>query len=500
MVARRFVYVAAPSIAALGVVALGLAQFGAWFCQPLRAQGREKRVTPVDAAQRATFERERKVGVAILVGIGQYPRYSGLGDLRYPTRDADLLETELSTQRYVVTSLKDTEATRGAILNAIRQAGEVIDAEHGTFVFFFSGHGFAEGNTNFLASYDAASNDLAHSGLDLQAVEKAMIASGVKRRVMYIDACRNEPGKGAGDGRSFSRFESSSGTRILFSTKAGRISYEDDELKQGLFTYYLSRGLHGEAARDDGLVSFRDLADYVVDGVERRSLKQGHVQVPYEAGESSGDFLLARAASVAIVAKPPALTPSDPTFPRDKFNGNAARVSYKTGDVSIRRGNSDDLVAAITDAALNASDRLVTAANGRAEVQFDSSHLGLSLSTDIRLNQVDDRGYQIQIAAGTAILRFAQRSEAAIEVSTPSVTLRPLQPGVYRVSVLPDGTSQLSVRLGDAEIFTPRGSEPLHVGEAMLARGPATNPEYQRVSPVAQDDFERWCLQRERGR
>jgi Skp family chaperone for outer membrane proteins len=322
---RRFVSVAA--LAALNF-ALFTAPFDGWFCSQLHAQGREKRVTPVDSTQRATFERDRKVGVAILVGIGTYPRYSGLGELRYPARDADLLESELSAQRYTVITLKNAEATRGAILNAIRQSGEVIDAERGTLVFFFSGHGFAEGNSNYLASYDATSNDLARSGLDLGAVEKAMIATGARRRVMWVDACRNEPGKGAGDGRSFARFDSSAGTRILFSTKAGRLSYEDDDLKQGLFSYYLARGLHGDAARDDGLISFRDLADFVVDGVESRSLKQGRVQVPYEAGESSGDFLLARSNGSTLVAEPkPAISSTADASPAGTSTTSPRRPS-----------------------------------------------------------------------------------------------------------------------------------------------------------------------------
>lgn len=97
MGAQRFVF----------LVALSIAQFGVPFCAPRRAQVGEKRITPVDAPRRATFERERKVGVAILVGIGKYPRYSGLGELRYPPRDADLLESELSLQRYIVATLKD---------------------------------------------------------------------------------------------------------------------------------------------------------------------------------------------------------------------------------------------------------------------------------------------------------------------------------------------------------------------------------------------------------
>lgn len=44
----------------------------------------------------------------------------------------------------------------------------------------------------------------------------------------------------------------------------------------------------------DGLVTFHDLAIYVTLRARSRSLETGHVQVPYEAGEASGDFLLAR--------------------------------------------------------------------------------------------------------------------------------------------------------------------------------------------------------------
>ena len=141
-----------------------------------------------------------------------------------------------------------------------------------------------------------------------------MVAAGAKRRVLWIDACRNEPGKGAGDGRSFTQFKESDGTRILFSTKFGRMSYEDDELRQGVFSHFLVKGLRGEAGKTDGLISFRDIADYVKDGVQTSSLRAGHVQVPYEGGESSGDFLIGRAAAEAPTLPVP--PPSPPSGPR----------------------------------------------------------------------------------------------------------------------------------------------------------------------------------------
>ena len=63
------------------------------------------------------------MGVAILVGVAKYLRYGGLSELRYTGRDVDLLEQERTRQRYAVLALKDREATKGAVLNAIRQAG-----------------------------------------------------------------------------------------------------------------------------------------------------------------------------------------------------------------------------------------------------------------------------------------------------------------------------------------------------------------------------------------
>jgi hypothetical protein len=62
--------------------------------------------------------------------------------------------------------------------------------------------------------------------------------------------------------------------------------------------------LKGEAAGSDGLVTFRDVADYVRDQVREYGVKVGQVQVPFEAGESSGDFLLARTSGRPPVPDP----------------------------------------------------------------------------------------------------------------------------------------------------------------------------------------------------
>jgi hypothetical protein len=57
---------------------------------------REKRIAPVDANQRQSFDKQPKV--AVLAGVGHHTQFSGLTQLRYPAHDVDLLEAELTRQ------------------------------------------------------------------------------------------------------------------------------------------------------------------------------------------------------------------------------------------------------------------------------------------------------------------------------------------------------------------------------------------------------------------
>src|SRR5579863_8754725 len=52
-----------------------------------------------------------------------------------------------------------------------------------------------------------------------------------------------------------------------------------------------------------------------------------------------------------------------------------ARISILNGDVSVRRGDSGDVVAAALNAPLMADDRLLTSSSSRAEVQLDASNM-----------------------------------------------------------------------------------------------------------------------------
>ena len=80
-----------------------------------------------------------------------------------------------------------------------------------------------------------------------------------------------------------------------------------------------------------------------------------------------------------------------------------ARVSVMDGDVSVQRGDSGETVAAALNAPLVVEDQLMTGPNSRAEIQFDWANMvRLASLSEVRLAELENQRYQIQVARGTA--------------------------------------------------------------------------------------------------
>ena len=177
----------------------------------------------------------------------------------------------------------------------------------------------------------------------------------------------------------------------------------------------------------------------------------------------------------------------------DSASRGVARISVMNGDVSVRRGDNGDFVAAALNAPLVVGDRVLTGPNSRAEVQFDFANMiRIASDTEIRLSELADRHYQIQLAHGVATFRVLRDSQADVEVSTPQVSIRPKNQGIYRLMVRDDGQSEVTVRSGEVDIFTPRGVETLHTGRTMQVRGTASDPEFQIVGAQGEDEWDHW--------
>ncbi len=175
-----------------------------------------------------------------------------------------------------------------------------------------------------------------------------------------------------------------------------------------------------------------------------------------------------------------------------------ARISVINGVVSLRRGDSGEAVAAALNAPMTGTDRLLTGEGSRAEIQFDALNMvRLAPSTEVRLGELAYHHYQVQIALGTTEFRVMRDNDAEIEISTPSLAVHPLKQGIYRVTVNADGTSLVTVREGEAEISSPKGTEKLGRGKTMEARGSSGDPEFQKVAAIPADQWDKWNADRD---
>ncbi len=169
-----------------------------------------------------------------------------------------------------------------------------------------------------------------------------------------------------------------------------------------------------------------------------------------------------------------------------------ARLSIVNGDVSVQRGDSDARSAGAVNAPLMTGDVVAAGQGGRAEVQFDGANMvRLDSNSEVRLADVKPGQYQMQVGRGTVIFSQVRDSRAQIEIDTPQLAIHPKQKGAYRITVY-DDHSEITVRVGQAEIFTPNGSETLDPGKTMMVRGNPSDPEFQMENAIEQDDFDHW--------
>src|SRR5665213_1705504 len=196
---------------------------------------------------------------------------------------------------------------------------------------------------------------------------------------------------------------------------------------------------------------------------------------------------------------PQGQAPQGQDDPADAAEHGVGRLSLINGSVSLTRGDSGEAIPASMNEPLLTTDRVMTGQGSRAEIQFDpGSMIRLAANTEVRMGDLQYHHYLVQISEGTTLFRVLQDTDARIEISTPSVSVAPLRAGIYRVTVRPDGSSEITVRAGEAELNSPSGSERLPAGQTMYSRGPVDNPEFRSAAAIPLDEWDRWNADRDR--
>src|SRR6185295_6849130 len=141
---------------------------------------------------------------------------------------------------------------------------------------------------------------------------------------------------------------------------------------------------------------------------------------------------------------------ADEITPDSDAGRGVARISILNGDVSVRRNDSGEYAAAAINAPVVAGDSIATGPSARTELQFDSANmLRIGHDSEVRLTDLESGRIGLQVARGTLTYSLPRESGAQVEISTPTVSVRPLNRGAVRVSVLDDGQTEITARSGE---------------------------------------------------
>ena len=156
------------------------------------------------------------------------------------------------------------------------------------------------------------------------------------------------------------------------------------------------------------------------------------------------------------------------------------------GSVSVVRGDRDNPIPRDLHATLVTGDRIVTGEKSQAEVRVDADNvLHIGPGTEVQLADVYPGRCQMVLAKGRLDWQVWYASAIDSEVLTPSVGARPRQTGLYGFAIDDKGETEIVAKAGNIEVFAPTGSEWVKTGQKMLARGPASEPEFQIGSASA---------------
>lgn len=229
----------------------------------------------------------------VIVGVADYAYNEYLQDLTYTKDDAYRMYSFYqsveggSLPGEQINLLLDRDATQENVTNALAEMCHKAGKDD-AIVFYFSGHG----GQGYFSLYDCSP----YGGVLLHNELADMFGrSPAKYKYIIADAChsgslveatagKESKSKSAAGSSYYQAFEKTkAGFVMMLSSMKEESSLEIGGLRQSLFSYYLIRGLKGEAdLNKDKVVSVTELYDYVDLGVGIRS---GGDQTPVLAGD-----------------------------------------------------------------------------------------------------------------------------------------------------------------------------------------------------------------------
>lgn len=266
---------------------------------------------------------------ALIVGVSEY-RDDRIPSLRYADRDAEAFAEFLTkdspwkVEAENLVLLTNQSATYGNFISEFTKLSERCE-RNDRFILYFSGHGDVEvvsdKRMGYLLFHDAPPTTYASGGAcminTLDAFFRQMIEEKNAEVILISDACRSGTLAGSSYGgpeaTTAALAELFTNTVKLLSCESHQTSLEDEKWGggRGVFSYYLVKGLRGQADSDENcFVDLFELERYVQDEVLMASNQK---QLPIRRG-GTGDMKISRVQPEPKQDKPQQITGQDTSY------------------------------------------------------------------------------------------------------------------------------------------------------------------------------------------
>ncbi|MBO0860688.1 MAG: FecR domain-containing protein [Chloracidobacterium sp.] len=204
----------------------------------------------------------------------------------------------------------------------------------------------------------------------------------------------------------------------------------------------------------------------------------------------------------------------------DDSSYRVARISLVEGEVSYQPAkepgdSGKDWFDATLNLPIEENDQLYSGSDGRAEIQVSGHNfVRIDHDTNLRLTQFSPGAIQMALPVGSAYFRIDSLDKRRFdvfdakypgvndpvyfEVDTPVAAITFVKEGVYRIDVRDDGSTEVIVRHGDAEIYNQQvGTVAVREGRRVIVE---SNSDPRQISGLkVDDDWDRWNDSRDKG-
>jgi hypothetical protein len=242
-----------------------------------------------------------KDAVAIIIGIQNYKR---VPKAEFASNDAqafyDYAIRALGVKPENIKLLVDEQADEVEILSAFQNWLPVKVRKQKTDVYvYYSGHGLPseDGNSLYILPHGADKQYIAKTAINQQEVVAALQASQPKSVTMFIDACYSGQIRTGENLIASARPISIKSNAQLFpaeftvitASQSDQIASSSAELKHGIFSYYLMKGMEGDADENkDNKITVGEMQSYLQDMVGRKAMSVNRKQSPQLTGDANG--------------------------------------------------------------------------------------------------------------------------------------------------------------------------------------------------------------------